>query len=121
LPRTYQRVGAIERGFQPQHWREHPSWDFGDGNTSTATNPANIMNAGSYTVKLTAIGVGGTNTLTRANYIIVTNVPPPSFQAPLWLQAPLPKLDSMGPGGSSALLVGMSAMDAAQFQIRTLP
>jgi PKD repeat protein len=54
------------------------SWDFGDGNTSTAANPANTYsNAGSYTVTLMAMGVGGTNSLTRSNYIVVTNPPPP--------------------------------------------
>ena len=53
------------------------SWDFGDGHTSTATNPANTYsNAGSYTISLTAIGAGGTNTLGRTNYVVVTNPPP---------------------------------------------
>jgi PKD repeat protein len=53
------------------------SWTFGDGNTSTDTNPTNLYaNAGSYTVTLTAIGPAGTNVLTKNNYIIVTNVPP---------------------------------------------
>src|SRR5205085_2761834 len=53
------------------------SWIFGDGHTSTASNPANTYsNAGSYTVVLTAIGAGGTNTLGRTNYIVVTNPPP---------------------------------------------
>lgn len=53
-------------------------WSFGDGNTSTATSPANTYaNTGNYTVTLTAIGPGGTNVLTRANYINVTNLPPP--------------------------------------------
>ncbi len=54
------------------------SWDFGDGNTSTNVNSLNIYsNAGSYTVTLTAIGAGGSNTLTLTNYIVVTNYPPP--------------------------------------------
>ena len=45
-------------------------WDFGDGNTSTSTNPANIYtNAGTYTVTLYATGSGVTNVLTRASYI----------------------------------------------------
>ncbi len=53
-------------------------WDFGDGNTSTNVNPANIYsNAGNYTVTLTAIGTGGTNTLALTNYIVVTNYPAP--------------------------------------------
>lgn len=54
------------------------SWNFGDGNASTAVNPSNIYtNAGSYSVTLTAIGAGGTNSLMVTNYILVTNPPPP--------------------------------------------
>lgn len=54
------------------------SWSFGDGQTNSSTNPAHTYtNAGSYTVTLTAIGAGGTNTLGRTNYIVVTNPPPP--------------------------------------------
>ena len=50
-------------------------------NTSTASNPANTYsNAGNYTISLRAIGAGGTNTLARTNYIVVTN-PPPSIIA----------------------------------------
>jgi len=53
------------------------SWVFGDGKTSTATNAANTYtNAGSYTVRLTAIGPGGTNSITNVNYIVVTNAAP---------------------------------------------
>jgi PKD repeat protein len=53
------------------------SWDFGDGNTSTETNPVDIYtNVGTYSVTLTAVGPGGTNTLTLTNYI-VTVIPPP--------------------------------------------
>lgn len=49
-------------------------WDFGNGNTSTNANPANIYpNPGSYTVTLTAIGPGGSNTFSISNYI---GVPP---------------------------------------------
>src|SRR5207249_4770105 len=51
-------------------------WSFGDGNTSTAINPTNIYtNAGTYAVALTAIGLAGTNSLARPNYIIVSNPP----------------------------------------------
>jgi len=53
-------------------------WDFGDGHTSTGVNPVNTYsNAATYTVRLVAIGAGGTNSLTRTNYILVTNLPPP--------------------------------------------
>jgi PKD repeat protein len=53
------------------------TWTFGDGNTSTDFNPTNLyLNAGKYSVTLTAIGAAGTTALTRTNYITVTNVPP---------------------------------------------
>jgi PKD repeat protein len=55
------------------------AWDFGDGNSSVLANPVNIYsNAGAYSVTLTAFGSGGTNTVTFANYITATNVPPPA-------------------------------------------
>jgi len=54
------------------------SWDFGDGNGSAVSNPNNTYtNPGNYTVNLTAIGSGGTNTFSRTNFIVVTNPPPP--------------------------------------------
>jgi PKD repeat protein len=49
------------------------SWVFGDGKTGTSANPVNTYtNAGVYSVSLTAIGPGGTNTLTRSNYVAVS-------------------------------------------------
>ena len=59
------------------------TWSFGDGKTSTNTNPSNTYsNAGVFSVSLTASGNGGTNTLTFTNYITATNAPPvPSFSA----------------------------------------
>src|SRR5262249_23519481 len=56
-------------------------WDFGDGNSNGATNASNIYtNPGTYSVTLTAAGLGGTNTLTRTNYIVVLYPPPvPDF------------------------------------------
>jgi PKD repeat protein len=57
----------------PTSW----AWTFGDGGTSTLKNPLyTYANAGTYTVVLTATNAGGSNTLTRTNYITV-NLPPP--------------------------------------------
>ncbi|MGH7596462.1 MAG: PKD domain-containing protein, partial [bacterium] len=54
------------------------AWNFGDGQTSMATNPSHTYaNAGSYTVSLTVTGSGGSNTKTRTNYITVIDPPPP--------------------------------------------
>ena len=53
----------------PSDW----TWDFGDGNASTLQNPTHVYdNPGTYTVKLTAINMSGTNVKTRNNYIVVT-------------------------------------------------
>jgi PKD repeat protein len=47
-------------------------WDFGDSTTSTAQNPTHTYTTGSYTVTLTVTNIGGTNAMTRTNYIIVS-------------------------------------------------
>ncbi len=53
-------------------------WDFGDNITSTQESPTHVYTAeGTYTVALTVSGPGGTDTLTRTNYINVgTTVTP---------------------------------------------
>jgi PKD repeat protein len=51
-------------------------WDFSDGDTSGSANPAETFtNAGVYTVTLTAIGPGGTNSLIMTNLIVAINPP----------------------------------------------
>ncbi len=53
----------------PTSW----SWNFGDSSTSTAQNPSHsYVNAGCYTVALTATNAYGNNTNTQTNYITVT-------------------------------------------------
>jgi len=52
------------------------SWDFGDGNTSTAQNPVHqYTSSGQYTVSLTITDEFGSDTMTRTNYIAI-DVPP---------------------------------------------
>jgi PKD repeat protein len=59
------------------------AWDFGDGNSSTNANPANTYALpGSYNVSLVAIGPGGTNSLGRPAYILVTEMPPVILPGP---------------------------------------
>ena len=54
------------------------NWNFGDGNSSIATNAVNVYtNPGVYTVTLTAFGPGGSNTLALTNYITAVAPPPP--------------------------------------------
>ena len=53
------------------------SWTFGDGGTSSATNPSHTYTAaGTYTVALTAVNACGSDTQTRTNYITVTCTAP---------------------------------------------
>ena len=48
-------------------------WSFGDGGTSTADNPTYVYNvAGTYSVTLTAFGIGGVvNTVTKVDSVVV--------------------------------------------------
>ncbi len=49
------------------------TWSFGDGTTSSTENPAHVYSvAGDYTVSLTVAGPGGSDILTRNNYIAVS-------------------------------------------------
>ena len=51
------------------------AWDFGDGTTSTLANPSKVYSTpGLYTVTLTVIGAGGSDTQTIADYVSVTTV-----------------------------------------------
>ncbi len=54
------------------------AWNFGDGNTSTATNPSHTYaTAGSYPVTLTVTDDGGaTNTISKTVTVATSNVPP---------------------------------------------
>lgn len=63
------------------------SWSFGDGGTSTATNPSHTYStAGIYDVSLTVTGSNGSSTKTAAGYINVASSPaspPPAGQGPV--------------------------------------
>ncbi|MFA4860843.1 PKD domain-containing protein [Methanoregula sp.] len=55
-------------------------WDFGDGVTANSSqrNPVHIFrNSGTYTVKLTASGAGGSDTAIKPGYITVQDLPLP--------------------------------------------
>ena len=58
-------------------------WTFGDGHSITNTSNASVTNtyaaAGNYTVSLTVTGSGGANTLSQANYIVVSQPSAPRF------------------------------------------
>lgn len=56
----------------PTSW----SWDFGDGNVSSLQNPAHTyVSVGNYTVNLTVANTAGSSTMTKTDYIWVTEVP----------------------------------------------
>ncbi|HEV8321881.1 MAG TPA: PKD domain-containing protein [Myxococcota bacterium] len=49
------------------------AWNFGDGTTSTATDPAHTYVApGTYTVVLTVTGIAGSDTETKTAYVVIT-------------------------------------------------
>ncbi len=53
-------------------------WSFGDSDTSIAQNPAHTYSlAGTYTVSMLAVGPGGSDVETKADYIVVTDPAPP--------------------------------------------
>ena len=90
------------------------AWDFGDGNFSTNANPVNTYtNPGAYSVSLTAIGPGGTNTLTLTNYIAVTTLP---LVPPVILQQPLSLIVTQGQDAS--FTVAASGAEPLHYQWR---
>jgi PKD repeat protein len=53
------------------------NWDFGDGNTSAVQNPSHTYNnPGTYAVKLVVAGPGGTDSITKPDFIQVNYHPP---------------------------------------------
>jgi serine protease len=54
------------------------TWDFGDGTTSDERNPTHTyQETGSYTVSLTVVGPGGSDTETKKDYILLAKPPAP--------------------------------------------
>lgn len=66
-------------------------WDFGDGTTSAANNPSKTYTVpGTYAVSLTVNGPGGSDTETKAGYVVVSFPPPVSEFAGTPLSGPPP-------------------------------
>ncbi len=54
------------------------SWDFGDGGSSSAQHPQHTYTtAGTYTVALTAVGPGGSDTSSLVDFVVVEDATPP--------------------------------------------
>ncbi|MCB9101946.1 MAG: PKD domain-containing protein, partial [Anaerolineales bacterium] len=71
-------------------------WQFGDGETSTASDPTHTyVNDGNFSVSLTVTGPGGSDTQIRANYITVAIEPEPAPPAlePRVIPAPTPTVE----------------------------
>ncbi|MHC1745016.1 MAG: PKD domain-containing protein [Syntrophobacteraceae bacterium] len=85
------------------------TWDFGDG-TTLATTDLNVSHtyttAGTRTVKLTVSGPGGSNTMTRTGYVVVT-APTANFTA------------STATSGVAALTVGFTDSSTGTIDTRT--
>ncbi len=70
-PLTVQFANTTTGDYTSSHW------DFGDGQSSTESSPIHTYAiTGTYTVKLTATGPGGTNTITKADLIKVHSFSP---------------------------------------------
>jgi len=68
MPLTVQFADASSN--VPSSW----AWTFGDGGSSTLQNPSHAYaSAGTYSVSLNATNAGGSNTVTKTGYILVTN------------------------------------------------
>jgi len=53
------------------------TWDFGDGNSSDGQHPVHVYtSADTFTVTLTVTGPGGSDSMTKTDYIIVREQPP---------------------------------------------
>ena len=71
-------------------------WTFGDNSTDTAKNPLhNYKTADSFSVKLVVTGPGGKDSLTKANYIVITAT----------IAKPVPKFSGTPTTGNDSLKV----------------
>ena len=90
------------------------SWDFGDGNTSSDTNPIHTYTtSGTFDVSLSVTGDAGTDTFTSPGLVIVEDVQTPAFVFD-------PKYLEVSSGSSFSLdvkVLGVTGLAAAQVTI----
>lgn len=80
----------------PAYWY----WSFGDGTHSSSQNPSHTFSeAGTYSVTMKATNTGGSNSVTRTNYITVTQ----PTAVPTTQQSPLSLVATIGAFGCAAL------------------
>jgi len=101
MPLTVQFTDTSAPGSAPiTSW----AWTFGDGGTSTATNPSHIyLLAGTYNVTLTVTTTAGSNSATQTGYITVHPTP----------VAPTANFSGTPTAGPSPLLVQFSDLSIA--------
>ena len=89
-------------------------WDFGDGNTSSDTNPTHTYTtSGTFDVSLSVTGDGGTDTYAVPGFVTVEDIQTPAFVLD-------PKYLEVSSGSSFSLdvkVVGVTGMAAAQVVI----
>lgn len=90
------------------------TWKFGDGTSSNQQNPIHSYAApGNYTVSLTATGSGGSNTVTKSNFVAVTSSTTASTQSTcpctIWADAAQPTQPSDPDTGAVNLGVKFTA------------
>lgn len=97
-----QAVTFINNSVSATNW----IWSFGDGGTNATLSSGDVFHAytapGSYTVSLTASGVGGESSVTYTNYIVVL---------------PKPGIGSTALSNGNFVLSGTGGISGAQFQI----
>jgi PKD repeat protein len=82
-------------------------WAFGDGTTSTLSNPSHVYyTPGAYTVSLTVSGPSGTSMLTQGQYINVMMTP--AFCDNTTLYRPMTVSTSMSPHSSGKIALNMA-------------
>ncbi|MEN6609749.1 MAG: PKD domain-containing protein [Methanoregulaceae archaeon] len=80
----------------PAYWY----WSFGDGTHSSSQNPSHTFSeAGTYSITMKATNTGGSNSVTRTNYITVTQ----PTAVPTTQESPLSPFATIGAIGSAAL------------------
>lgn len=80
----------------PSSW----SWDFGDGNTSTDSNPLHdYQSSGTYTVSLTVNNFNGSDAITFTDYIYVDIPPAPTATGDNICENETASLSATGNGG----------------------
>ncbi len=96
------------------------AWDFGDGTTSNSPNPAHTYAAaGTYSVSLAVSGPGGSDTLTRSDYITVVDLP--SDATVMRLAPPVASVSTGAPVTLTVAISNVTDLGSFQFTLAYSP